>query len=99
MTITPEAPARDEPPIEDRKRRFVLRCGVLAWGVTTAVLWTALMCLMRVAADAFTWQRALVQLLVALVLFPIAGYFWGLWTWRAVQRAREAVRRPTSRRP
>lgn len=86
----PDAEARA---LAQRKRRFVWRHGVVGWGLSTALLWTAAMCLLRALDDGLTWRRAFYQLAAALVLFPIGGYFWGLWTWGAVQRARESVRR------
>ena len=99
MTTAPEDAAAEQLALEERKRRFVWRQGVLGWGVTTALLWTALMCLMRAADEGLTLRLALVHLTAALVLFPVGGYFWGLWTWGAVLRAREAVRRPGAPRP
>ena len=59
--------------------RFILLRGVLGWGVTTAVLWCALMAL-------FT-EKDWVQLMtVALVGFPAGGVVWGTVMWFVGER-------------
>ena len=93
MATDPEQRPSHALALAARKRRFVWRYGVVGWGLSTALIWTAAMCLWRALDDGLTWRRGLLQLGAALVLFPIGGYFWGLWTWGAVQRARESVRR------
>jgi hypothetical protein len=57
---------------------FVLKYGVLGWGLTTGILWSLLMSW----SDGF---RSLYTLLPpAMVLFPTGGYFFGrmLWTFQ-----------------
>lgn len=60
------------------RSRFIWTRGVLGWGVTTAVLFAAVM----------AWSREmnlgmfLVTLGIALVLFPAGGFVWGALMWR-----------------
>ncbi len=61
------------------RTRFILARGVLAWGLTTAVLYTLLMTLFDDAAP-------LPTLLLSLVLFPLGGIGWGALMWRVFHR-------------
>lgn len=67
---------------EIRKRgrlRFVVLNGVLGWGLTTGVLYSVVMALLM--------GRSLLTLLTySLVLFPIGGIFFGLWTWHSSEK-------------
>ncbi len=63
---------------------YILRYGVLGWGLATGILWSAVM----------TWWGPgpfLVYLAIALVLFPIGGWFWGAIMWRMIQRHRPGL--------
>ncbi len=60
--------------------RFILILGVLIWGIGTAVLFSIFMAAQR-GFDHFVWDLGL-----ALILFPIGGYFWGSWMWRFNER-------------
>jgi hypothetical protein len=55
--------------------KFVLFYGVLYWGVTVGILWSVVMQLMN-PIDPWYFRP-----LIALVLFPIAGIFFGLYMW------------------
>ncbi|MGM0432382.1 MAG: hypothetical protein ACQEQU_06690 [Spirochaetota bacterium] len=57
------------------KQRFVFKVGVVGWGISTAVIWTVLM---RLLQPDGLWYR---QLITALIVFPIAGIFFGRWMW------------------
>ena len=61
--------------MEKEKKDFIIKRGVLGWGITTAILFSLLM--------SFVKQDAtfLGTLATAIILFPIGGYFWGLWMW------------------
>lgn len=59
--------------------RFILLRGVLGWGVTTAVLWCALMAL-------FTDKDWVQLMTVALVGFPVGGVVWGTVMWCVGER-------------
>lgn len=61
------------------RRHFIWIRGVLVWGIIVAVFWSFWMSLML--GKPFRDNLAL-----ALIVFPIAGYFWGIWTWRLCER-------------
>ena len=58
---------------------FILLRGVLGWGVTTAILWCALMAV-------FTDKGRAQLLVVALIGFPIGGVVWGAAMWYIAER-------------
>lgn len=60
--------------------RFILVKGVLAWGVTTALLWSLIMCLITPN------YNIKFNLPLALVLFPLGGIGWGYWVWCISER-------------
>lgn len=62
------------------RKQFVLRHGVLAWGVPVAILF--------VLAQGFMsgWTVAAFQAVPALILFPIGGYFYGRIMWSLLER-------------
>jgi hypothetical protein len=60
---------------------FILKYGILGWGVPTAILWSVL-----VAAD--EGLAALpILLLFALTLFPVGGYVFGRVLWAVLERS------------
>ncbi|MFN8710231.1 MAG: hypothetical protein ACK526_10855 [Planctomyces sp.] len=63
------------------RSQFVKRYGVLGWGVSTAVIWAVLMAAIESSAS------LLVLLPIALVLFPIGGYFFGQALWSVHERS------------
>lgn len=63
------------------RRGFILRYGVLGWGLGTALLWTIGMKL---------WMPStplLAILLPAALLFPAGGWVWGALVWRRMRRS------------
>jgi len=62
------------------KRRFILVNGALAWGVSTALVWTMVMWLI---APEF---EPLPNLLLALVMFPMGGMVWGWIVWASTEK-------------
>lgn len=58
------------------RTRFILTRGVLGWGLTTGVLWSILM---TFAMEGWSLWATLP---LALIVFPIGGYFWGAFMWR-----------------
>lgn len=60
--------------------QFVLRYGILGWGVTTAILFTI--------ANAIQngWDDFFFHLIPALILFPLGGILFGRIMWRFRQR-------------
>lgn len=59
------------------RRRYVWLFGVAGWGLTTAVFWSVLMAYLK------GWDQLPVFLILALIGFPIGGYFYGrlMWKW------------------
>ena len=68
---------------EKGKQCFVLVNGVLGWGVTTAILWSVLMELIEPS------QNVWVRLIIALIIFPIAGIAFGHLMWNKSEKAYE----------
>lgn len=62
---------------------FVLRYGVLAWGLTTGLLFT-LVTATQEGADA----NVPVTLVASLVLFPLGGIVWGRVMWWFCEKLR-----------
>jgi hypothetical protein len=60
---------------ERGRKQFVLRYGVLGWGVPTAILFTLL------GGFQEGWDGVAVKGLIALVIFPLAGILWGRLMW------------------
>ncbi|GGW64009.1 hypothetical protein [Alishewanella tabrizica] len=65
--------------IQKGKWSYVLKHGVLGWGVLTAILWSAIMHF--IGSIPFTES-----IFLALVLFSIGGVFWGLCMWFFINR-------------
>ena len=50
--------------------------GVVGWGLTIGVLWSLVM------SYGLGWNQLLLNLVLAVILFPIGGYFFGHWMWK-----------------
>jgi hypothetical protein len=72
------------------KRSFAFRYGALGWGGFMVVFMTS--------ATAFVEHKRLdwLYLLINVLLWPLAGYIWGLWMWRWLD---EQFHGPTNRPP
>ncbi|RMF07330.1 MAG: hypothetical protein D6762_07765 [Candidatus Neomarinimicrobiota bacterium] len=62
------------------RMKFIWFRGVLVWGVSTAILWSLFM----MALPYFHELRP--SLGTAIILFPIGGYFWGVWVWKFAEK-------------
>jgi hypothetical protein len=62
---------------------FVWRYGVLGWGISTGVLFAV------VEGVQHGMQAGLVQLPIALTMFPLAGVLWGRAMWWFFERVHE----------
>jgi hypothetical protein len=75
------------------RKRFILYFGVLGWGLSTALL-----TLLWSWHDKFHWSlppradigSVILEVLVRLVIWPTAGYFFGASMWRGAESALEA---------
>ena len=65
------------------RNQYILRLGVLGWGVPVAILFTV------IQSFEFGWDSFLLRLIPALILFPLGGILFGLFMWRLLQRKRE----------
>lgn len=68
---------------EAGRASFVLRYGVLAWGVTTGLLFT-LIRVLEEGADA----NVPLTLATSLLLFPLGGILWGHTMWWFCEKLR-----------
>jgi len=73
--------------------RFVLKEGVLKWGIGTAVLWLVLM---SVVSDGGLNYRSLVPR--ALAAFPIGGLFFGIVMWHTLHRTSRLAKKSGGRK-
>ena len=62
------------------RKQFVLRYGVLGWGVPVAIFFSLLQGYLH------GWQGFAFQLLPALILFPAGGIFYGQIMWWLLER-------------
>jgi len=61
------------------KSHFVIKSGVLRWGLSTAILYTLYLHLLE---NGWTLSGNIIsKAVLAFLLFPIGGYFWGIWVW------------------
>jgi len=58
---------------------YVVKHGVLGWGLATAVLWSVIMHFI----DSMPFTESI---FIALVVFPICGFFLGLFNWFLINR-------------
>lgn len=72
------------------RTRFILLRGVLGWGLTTGVAWSVLTSLTLEDSNLG------VALPLALIMFPLGGYFWGAFMWRFLtkQNAKRQEQQP-----
>ncbi|QZY53623.1 peptidylprolyl isomerase [Crassaminicella profunda] len=65
------------------KSYFIWRKGVLGWGIPTAILFQVSMAILNngLNIDAFTSRKFILNLVTSVIVFPIGGYFWGMWMW------------------
>jgi hypothetical protein len=61
------------------RTQYVLRYGVLGWGVPTAILFSL------IDSYRFGWEGFLSQIVPALVIFPVGGIFFGRCMWRLLE--------------
>ncbi len=67
------------------RSQYVLRVGVLGWGVPTAMLFSL------IEGYRLGWDQFVFQLVPALVIFPVAGIFFGRAMWRMLEKKRAKI--------
>jgi len=55
---------------------FIWIYGVVLYGLAAAVSWSITMSALQ------GWDQIFIYLPIALVVFPIGGYFFGVWVWK-----------------
>jgi len=61
---------------EKGKTHFVWFNGVLFWGILTGIMWSVVMMYVMPNKNPYS------TFIIALILFPISGYWGSKWTWR-----------------
>jgi len=61
------------------KKRYIVRYGVLGWGLSTAALFAAWTCYSKASFR-------LVDIIVPFFLFPIGGIVWGGFMWSFIKK-------------
>jgi hypothetical protein len=69
------------------KRQFVVRRGIFWFGGFMFVFMTAWMSAFMLRGSRSVMVDLLVLLLINAIIWPIAGFMWGLWTWSLAERA------------
>ena len=62
------------------QQRYILLYGVLGWGVTTGVVWAIVMSAIG------GWDGLIFRLALALITFPLGGYFVGKQMWSRTEK-------------
>ena len=62
------------------RKGFIWKYGVIRWGILTAILSSLMMGAWK------GWEHLYVSLPVALIVFPIGGYFWGSMVWASMEK-------------
>ena len=62
------------------RTRYIWLHGVLGWGLTVGVVWAVIMAASR------GWDRLPILLALAVIGFPIGGYFFGVVTWKTSEK-------------
>jgi len=62
------------------KMRYVIIHGVISWGIPAAILTSVITTLWETKTLKFN-SEFVSDLLISLVVFPIFGIVFGLWTW------------------
>ncbi len=62
------------------RMRFIITRGVVGWGIPVAVAWSTAMYWRQ------PFDKVWVGTLLALIVFPIGGYFFGAVLWRTSEK-------------
>ncbi|REK77043.1 hypothetical protein [Paenibacillus paeoniae] len=67
------------------KKNFIIFTGILGWGVPTGILFSTTSTFFN-NQELIMNQEFYQTLLTSLVLFPLGGIFFGLWTWHWTEK-------------
>ncbi len=57
------------------KSQYIVRYGVLFWGIPTGILWSIIMHFLQ---PQDTWY---IRPIIAMIIFPLGGIWFGKWLW------------------
>ncbi|PRX34745.1 hypothetical protein BX659_10260 [Orenia metallireducens] len=65
------------------KLRYILVHGIIGWGVSTAIIYTLVGLIMDkgIGMENISLQKSLIDLAIALVVFPTVGVLQSIFTW------------------
>jgi len=69
--------------ISKGKTSFIIRRGIIDWGITTAVLYTLFA---SVLDNGFNGNAFISEVVMSFVLFPISGVLFGIIMWSLLNR-------------
>lgn len=67
------------------KRSYIIKHGVLYWGVTTGIFFSIIMHFLQPQDN---WY---IRPIIALVLFPIAGILYGFFSWNTNEKKYKSI--------
>jgi len=76
--------------IRKGKTSFIIRRGIIDWGLTTAVLYTFFA---SVLDNGFNAQAFIREVAISFVIFPISGVLFGLIMWSLLNRPEHTLRK------
>ncbi|MFD1772471.1 hypothetical protein [Paenibacillus rhizophilus] len=68
------------------KKHFLIYNGVIGWGIPTAIIFTFLTEFLENNYSSTFDTSFIMTLLKTLIIFPVCGYFWGLWVWKWTEK-------------
>lgn len=72
--------------------RYTFRYGAILWGIPVALIWATSM------SAILGWNQLPVFLLISLIVFPVAGIFFGKLMWRILEARYLKTPQPRKRR-
>src|SRR5882724_1322554 len=69
------------------KRRFIVVEWMVYWGLPTGMMWSVAMTILERGFSNILSESFVIQSLIASILFPVGGFFAGLWIWTRSERA------------
>jgi len=78
--MSPHKAVEPRPLTNLTRNQYILRIGVLGWGVPVAILFSI------IQGFQYGWDGFLLRLIPALVLFPAGGILFGMLMWWTLQR-------------
>ena len=77
--------------ISKGKRQYVLKIGVLYWGVMSAILFRFYMIVIHGTGEPFLQQFFSLETVIAFIIFPLCGIIFGLLMWKSLQKTAKNI--------